>query len=180
MRKLQVEELKRPDIETFKAISKIPVILVLDNIRSGHNVGAAFRTSDAFALKCIYLIGITATPPNKEIHKTALGATDSVDWFYFSSPFEAINDLRKQGFKIIGVEQTTESIFLQDVQFESEEKVAIVLGNEVEGISEDMVAQLDLCVEIPQWGTKHSLNVSVCTGIVLWDYLMKTGHINKS
>jgi 23S rRNA (guanosine2251-2'-O)-methyltransferase len=180
MRKLQVEELNRPDLESYRNISKTPVILVLDNIRSAHNVGAAFRTADAFALKGIYLCGITAVPPNKEIHKTALGATDSVDWKYFSSAIEAIQVLKNQGFKIIGVEQTTDSVSLQEANFKANEPIAFVLGNEVEGISEEIVLMLDTCVEIPQWGTKHSLNVSVCTGIVLWDYLLKTGQISKS
>jgi tRNA G18 (ribose-2'-O)-methylase SpoU len=180
MRKLQVEELNRLDIETFRNISKTPVILVLDNIRSAHNVGAAFRTADAFALKGIYLCGITAVPPNKEIHKTALGATDSVDWKYFSSATEAIQALINQGFKIIGVEQTTDSKSLQDANFKANELIAFVFGNEVEGISDEIIQFLDSCVEIPQWGTKHSLNVSVCTGIILWDYLLKTGQISKS
>lgn len=180
MRKLQVEELNRPDLESYRNIPKTPVILVLDNIRSAHNVGSAFRTADAFALKGIYLCGITAVPPNKEIHKTALGATDSVDWKYFSSATEAIQALKNQGFKIIGVEQTTDSVFLEEASFKANESIAFVLGNEVEGISEEIVSLLDACVEIPQWGTKHSLNVSVCTGIVLWDYLLKTGQISKS
>jgi 23S rRNA (guanosine2251-2'-O)-methyltransferase len=180
MRKLQVEELNRIDLATFHKSPKIPVMLLLDNIRSGHNVGAAFRTADAFALKRIYLSGITAVPPNKEIHKTALGATESVEWHYFTNTLEAIQELKKLDYKLIGIEQTTESMLLHQADFAPQEKIVFVFGNEVNGISEEILPHLSSCIEIPQWGTKHSLNVSVCIGIVVWDYLMKTNQINKS
>ncbi|MCZ2102529.1 MAG: RNA methyltransferase [Chitinophagales bacterium] len=167
MRKLKLEELNRQDIETFKEAPKLPVIVVLDNIRSALNIGSVFRTSDAFALEEIYLCGISATPPNREITKTAIGATESVNWSHHPDILQAIQQLKGQGYQIVGVEQTDRSILLQEWKSTSE-KIAVVFGNEVDGISDEILDALDYSLEIPQYGTKHSLNVSVCAGIVLW------------
>lgn len=173
MRKISNEELNRPDLETFKEQEKNPIVLVLDNIRSMHNVGSAFRTADAFAIEAIYLCGITAQPPHREIHKTALGATDSVEWKYFDSTTEACEDLRNAGYKIAAVEQADKSTSLETFQPKAVEKMALVFGNEVFGVEEEVVESADLCLEIPQFGTKHSINVSVSMGVVLWDILSK-------
>lgn len=173
MRKISNEELNRPDLETFKDQEKNPIILVLDNIRSMHNVGSAFRTADAFAIEGIYLCGITAQPPHREIHKTALGATDSVDWKYFETTAEACNSLRESGYKIAAVEQADKSTSLETFQPKTDEKLALVFGNEVFGVEESIVKSADICLEIPQFGTKHSINVSVSMGVVLWDILSK-------
>ncbi|WP_286756356.1 RNA methyltransferase [Roseivirga sp. UBA838] len=173
MRKISNEELNRPDIETFRELPKHPIVLVLDNLRSMHNVGSAFRTADAFAIEAIYLCGITAQPPHREIHKTALGATDSVEWKYFGSTNEACEDLRKAGYRIAAVEQADQSILLNEFSPLPDEKLALVFGNEVFGVEESIVKSADLCLEIPQFGTKHSINVSVSIGVVLWDILSK-------
>ena len=167
MRKLKLEELNRQNVDTFKDAPKLPVIVVLDNIRSALNIGSIFRTCDAFALEEIYLCGISATPPNREITKTAIGATESVKWSHHPDIRQAIKQLKASGYSIVGIEQTDSSISLQDFT-QHPRKIAVVFGNEVEGISDDILQELDCCIEIPQYGTKHSLNVSVCAGIVLW------------
>lgn len=170
IKKLQLEELKRVDVETFKKIEKIPVIVVLDNIRSMHNVGAFFRTADAFLIEKIILCGITPQPPHREIHKAALGATESVSWEYHSSVIEISKSLKEEGFEILGIEQTSQSILLDDLSIDKNKKYALLFGNEVEGISEGVLKICNAFLEIPQQGTKHSLNVSVCGGIVIWEF----------
>lgn len=170
MRKLKLEELGRVSVEEFKEVGKIPVVVVLDNIRSMHNIGAVFRTSDAFLVEKIYLCGITATPPNKEIRKTALGATESVDWEYIAEIHELISQLKNENYTILSVEQTEGSLSLLDFEIISNAKYALILGNEVDGVQQTVINESDFCVEIPQDGTKHSLNVSVCAGIVLWEF----------
>lgn len=169
MRKLSLKELNRISVEDFKTQEKAPFVVVLDNVRSALNVGSAFRTSDAFALKGIYLCGITATPPHKEILKTAIGADEAVEWFYFNQSIQAVQTLKSEGYHIIGIEQTDKSISLSDFQITPSQKYAIVFGNEVKGISDDLLPYLDECIEIPQFGTKHSLNISVCVGIIIWE-----------
>ena len=171
MRKISNEELNRPSLEDFRTQSKIPIILVLDNIRSMHNVGSAFRTADAFAIESIVLCGITAQPPHREIHKTALGATDSVTWHYEKEGTDACEQLKAQGYELWAVEQADESTMLENFEIAEGKKYALVFGNEVFGVSDEIVALADGCIEIPQFGTKHSLNVSVSTGVVLWELL---------
>jgi len=173
MRKLKLEELERVSIEEFKTQKKTPLVVVLDNVRSALNVGSVFRTADSFAIEKIYLCGITATPPHKEISKTAIGATDSMDWEHLKDISEAINNLKSEGYKIFGIEQTSQTTLLQNVKIEQNQKIAIVMGNEVMGISDAILPLLDEVIEIPQFGTKHSLNVSVCTGIVIWELFKK-------
>lgn len=173
MRKLKNEELKRLSIEEFKASEKIPFIVVLDNVRSMNNIGSVFRTGDAFRINGVYLCGITATPPHKDIYKTALGASESVDWKYFKTTLEAINYLRSNDYLIVSIEQAEESISLIDFKIEKNKKYAFILGNEVRGVLQEVVDLSDFCIEIPQYGTKHSFNISVCCGIVLWDFFMK-------
>ena len=168
--KLKLEELNRIDVETFKKVEKIPLVVVLDNIRSMHNVGATFRTADAFLVQKIILCGITPQPPHREIHKAALGATESVDWSYESDINATINDLKSQGFEVVGIEQTTNSTMITDFKIENTKKYAVILGNEVDGISDEALQNIDSFIEIPQLGTKHSLNVSVCGGIVMWEF----------
>ncbi|MDH3243391.1 MAG: RNA methyltransferase [Saprospiraceae bacterium] len=168
MRKLKLEELGRPSLEQFKHAPKRPIVLVLDSIRSGLNVGSIFRTADAFALREIHLCGITAKPPHREILKTAIGATDSIPWTYHHSIVDCIRLLKTQDFEVIGVEQTDQSVQLNDFQLIGENPVALVFGNEVGGIDEAVLPLLDYCIEVPQWGTKHSINVAVCAGIVIW------------
>lgn len=172
-KKLKLEELKRIDIPTFKQCTKIPLVVVLDNIRSMHNVGAIFRTSDAFIVEKIILCGITPKPPHREIHKAALGATESVTWEYQKDISTTLANLKSEGYQTIGIEQTTDSILLNDFSISAKEKFAIVLGNEVDGLSEEALSLYDAFVEIPQLGTKHSLNVSVCGGIVIWEFFRK-------
>ena len=169
MRKLKLEELNRPDLQTFRNKEKIPVIIILDNVRSAMNVGSVFRTADAFACEKIILGGITATPPNREITKTAIGATDSVIWEYSPEISEKIAVLKSDGYKIYGIEQTDQSVML-DQQLPEHDKAVLIFGNEVDGISDSVMDLLDGCIEIPQFGTKHSLNVAVCAGIVLWEF----------
>jgi tRNA G18 (ribose-2'-O)-methylase SpoU len=173
MRKLKNSELGRPDVTSFKKIQKIPLIVILDNIRSLNNIGSVFRTSDAFLIEKIYLCGITAKPPHKEIHKTALGATDSVDWEYAEDTLELINILKESDIKIVSIEQVENSIMLQDFGVEPNKKYAVIFGNEVKGVQQEVVSASDYCVEIPQFGTKHSLNISVSCGVVLWDLFKK-------
>lgn len=168
--KLKLEELNRIDVETFKKVEKIPLVVVLDNIRSMHNVGATFRTADAFLVQKIILCGITPQPPHREIHKAALGATESVDWSYENDINVIINDLKSQGFEVVGIEQTTNSTMITDFKIDNTKKYAVILGNEVEGISDEALQNIDSFIEIPQLGTKHSLNVSVCGGIVMWEF----------
>jgi tRNA G18 (ribose-2'-O)-methylase SpoU len=169
-RKLSMLELNRLTPEAYKAQSKTPIILVLDNIRSALNVGSAFRTADSFALAGVYLCGITATPPHREIMKTAIGATESVDWQYFETTIEAVEHLKNDGFTVFAIEQVTKKTWLQDVRVKSDEKYALIFGNEVKGVSNDVFPLVDDCIEIPQFGTKHSLNISVSAGIVIWEF----------
>lgn len=169
-KKLKLEELGRIDIETFKQTQKIPLVMVLDNVRSMHNVGAVFRTADAFIVNKIVLCGITPQPPHREIHKAALGATESVDWIYEKNISEALQNLKNENYKIIGIEQTSTSEIMTDFVINKEEKYALVLGNEVDGLSDEALPMYDTFLEIPQLGTKHSLNVSVCGGIVMWEF----------
>jgi 23S rRNA (guanosine2251-2'-O)-methyltransferase len=170
MRKLSMDELNRVSVEKFTQLAKLPVICVLDNIRSQHNIGSIFRTSDAFRIEELYLCGITATPPNREINKSALGATESVKWQYFADTSEAVNQLKKDGYKIIAVEQAVGSINLEDYTPDTSRKIALVFGNEVTGVIEDVMDLVDTCIEIPQFGTKHSFNVSVTAAIVLYQF----------
>jgi len=169
-KKLKLEELGRIDVEAFKQTQKIPVTVVLDDVRSMHNVGAVFRTADAFLIEKIILCGISPQPPHREIHKAALGATESVDWIYVKDISEALNNLKSKDYQIIGIEQTSNSRMMTDFEILKTEKYAVVLGNEVEGISDGVLTQIDTFLEIPQLGTKHSLNVSVCAGIVMWEF----------
>jgi len=169
MRKLSLKELGRISTEEFKKKEKTPFVLVLDNIRSALNVGSAFRTADAFALEKVILCGITAKPPHREILKTAIGATDSVDWEYQEDTLEAVTRLHKDGFQIIPVEQAEGSTLLQNFQMETNSKIALVFGNEVSGVRQDVMDFSKDCIEIPQFGTKHSLNISVSVGIVVWE-----------
>lgn len=166
-RKLKLEELGRKSIEEYKSTEKLPIIVVLDSVRSALNIGSVFRTADAFAIKEIILCGISATPPSREITKTAIGATESVQWSYEKDIKDTVQKLKANGYLIVGIEQTDNSVFLQDISHE-QEKIAVIFGNEVDGINDEILDDLDLCIEIPQYGTKHSLNVSVCAGIVLW------------
>jgi tRNA G18 (ribose-2'-O)-methylase SpoU len=170
MKKLSIEELGRISVREFRERDKLPVCILLDNVRSLHNVGASFRTADAFALEKIILTGITGRPPHREIQKTALGATESVAWEYVRDPVQAIIELKNRGYTIVVVEQTTESMELQSFVPEDGSKYCLVFGNEVNGISEAVIARADLALEIPQAGTKHSLNISVCLGIVSWEF----------
>lgn len=173
MRKLKNNELGRISVEEFKKTEKTPLIVILDNIRSLNNVGSVFRTSDAFLIEKIYLCGITATPPNKEIHKTALGATESVDWEHKESTLELVQELQKEGVEVAAIEQVKDSIKLHDFSVDKNKKYAIVMGNEVKGVQQEVVNASNYCIEIPQVGTKHSLNISVSCGVVLWDLFQK-------
>lgn len=173
MKKLKLEELGRISVDQFKEAEKIPVCILLDNVRSLHNVGSAFRTADAFRIEKIFLTGITGTPPHREIHKTALGSTDSVAWEYFEKPEEAVRRLKKDHYQIIIVEQTAESTLLHKFIPEKSKKYCLVFGNEVHGVSESVIDLGDIALEIPQVGTKHSLNISVCLGIIAWEFFSK-------
>ena len=170
MKKKTILELDRISQEEFKKKNKIPLIVILDNVRSLNNVGSVFRTSDAFLVKAVYLCGITATPPHPEIHKTALGAEDSVEWYYFEDTNAAVDKLREEGYIVYAIEQVENSIILSDLQLNKDCKYAVVLGNEVKGVQQSVVDKCDQSVEIPQFGTKHSLNVSVTAGLVIWDF----------
>lgn len=173
MRKLKITELNRISTDEFKKVEKMPLIVVLDHVRSLYNVGSVFRSSDAFCVESIYLCGITATPPQVEIHKTALGAEDSVDWKYYDDTKVAVRDLKEQGVEVLAVEQVEGSTMLQGFQPQKGKKYAIILGNEVKGVQQEVVDMCDGCIEIPQFGTKHSLNVSVTAGILIWEFARK-------
>ena len=174
-RKKLVTEMGRIDRDAFAQSQKLPLVVVLDNVRSLHNVGSVFRTSDAFRVECIMLCGITATPPSAEIHKTALGAEDVVDWKYYESTMDAVAELRSQGYRIYSIELCQGSIALQDFDTAPGERYAVVLGNEVKGVQQDVVDASDGAIERPQFGTKHSLNVSVTAGMVIWEFAKKLG-----
>ncbi len=179
MKKLKNEELNRISVEEFKQADKTPIIIVLDNVRSLHNVGSVFRTSDAFRVEAIFLCGITACPPNKEIHKTALGSTESVDWKYFTDTQLAVDELKQQGYSIVAVEQAENSISLENYKPEPNKKTALIFGHEVKGVSQTIMDNCDQCIEIPQFGTKHSINISVSAGIVIWEVFKKITFNNK-
>lgn len=176
MRKLENKELERKSVTDFKQAKKTPIIIILDDIRSLHNIGSVFRTADAFLIEKIYLCGITATPPHKEIHKTALGATETVAWEYQKEVTEVIRQLQLDEVKVFAVEQVEKAVFLQDFKVDKETKYALVFGNEVYGVSQQAIAICDGSIEIPQLGTKHSLNISVSTGIVVWDLFQKLSY----
>src|SRR5210317_422610 len=172
-RKLKNSELDRINLEEFKATEKTPLIIILDNIRSLNNIGSVFRTADAFLIEKIYLCGITAKPPHKDIHKTALGATDSVDWEYIENINDLVLSLKEQNIDILSIEQSEGAIPLHDFSVESKKTYAVIFGNEVKGVSQEVVSASNAVIEIPQWGTKHSLNISVSVGIVIWDFFCK-------
>lgn len=171
MQKLKNEELNRLSPAEFKKAAKTPLVVVLDNVRSLHNVGSVFRTADAFLIEKICLCGITGTPPNKEIYKTALGATDSLEWQYHKSTYDCVLELKQHGYRIAAVEQAVGSIFLNNFRWDKN-KLALIFGNEVNGVDEEVMKLIDYCIEIPQFGSKHSFNISISAGIVLWE-LMK-------
>ena len=173
MKKLSMEELGRLSTEEFRQAPKIPVVLLLDNVRSLHNVGSAFRTADAFACERVILTGITGVPPHREIHKTALGATESVAWEYVLKPEDAAGKLQAEGYRVVAIEQTTQSVPLETFPIRREEKTCLVFGNEINGVSEAVLTLADSAIEIPQAGTKHSLNISVCVGIVCWEFFRR-------
>jgi len=173
MRKLSMDDLNRDSVEEFKNKKKIPLVLVLDNVRSLNNVGSVFRTADAFMVEKVYLCGITGTPPHRDIEKTALGATESVEWEHVPNTLELVNQLKEQGYKIGSVEQAENSLKLNEFIPEPEQHYALVLGNEVFGVEQEVINHSDFVLEIPQFGTKHSLNISVATGVVVWDFLSK-------
>jgi tRNA G18 (ribose-2'-O)-methylase SpoU len=164
MRKLKITELNRISVEEFKEAEKLPLVVVLDNIRSLHNIGSVFRTSDAFRIECIYLCGITATPPHPEMHKTALGAEFTVDWKYVDNSVEAVDNLKSEGYIVYSVEQAEGSVMLDELVLDKTKKYAVVMGNEVKGVQQEVIDHSHGCIEIPQYGTKHSLNVSVTAG----------------
>ena len=178
-RKLKITELNRISTEEFKEAEKLPLVVVLDNIRSLHNIGSVFRTSDAFRIECIYLCGITATPPHAEMHKTALGAEFTVDWKYVNNTVEAVDNLKNEGYTVYSVEQAEGSIMLNELTLDKNRKYAIVMGNEVKGVQQEVIDHSHGCIEIPQYGTKHSLNVSVTAGIVIWDLFNKLKGVDK-
>jgi 23S rRNA (guanosine2251-2'-O)-methyltransferase len=174
MRKLLNKELERKTVEQFRESEKSPFVIVLDNVRSQSNIGSIFRTSDAFATEAIYLCGITATPPHREIQKTALGATEAVAWKYFPRTIDAVNSLKENGYKIIGIEQVEGSISLDKVKIEADIKYALIFGHEINGVDQEVLNICDSCIEIPQFGTKHSFNIAISVGIVLWE--LNKGH----
>jgi 23S rRNA (guanosine2251-2'-O)-methyltransferase len=169
MRKLLNSELDRKTVDQYRQSEKSPIVIILDNVRSQSNVGSIFRTADAFLTKAIYLCGITPIPPHREIQKTALGATESVEWTYFSKTNEAIQDLKEKGYVTIGIEQTEGSTDLRNIKIEEGNSYALIFGNEVNGVDQEILNQCDFCVEIPQFGTKHSFNIAISVGIVLWE-----------
>ena len=170
MRKLRTVEMHRLSVEEFKEAEKLPLIVVLDDVRSLYNVGSVFRSCDAFRVEAVYLCGITATPPNAEIHKTALGGEDAVDWIYFQNTEEAVQKLHDDGYFVYSIEQVEHSTKLQTLQLDNNKRYAVIFGNEVKGVKQNIVDAGDGCLEIPQFGTKHSLNVSVTAGIVVWEF----------
>ena len=173
MKKKSVLDLKRISQEEFKRVEKISLTVILDNVRSLNNIGSVFRTADAFRVECIYLCGITATPPHTDIHKTALGAEFTVDWKYVNNAVETVDNLRSEGYVVYSVEQAEGSIMLDELTLDRSKKYAVVMGNEVKGVQQEVIDHSDGCIEIPQYGTKHSLNVSVTAGIVMWDLFKK-------
>ncbi|HDZ41364.1 MAG TPA: TrmH family RNA methyltransferase [Bacteroidetes bacterium] len=176
MRKLKMSELKRKTVEEFRRSEKSPFIIVLDNIRSLNNIGSVFRTADCLKAEAVYLCGITARPPHRDIHKTALGATESVRWAYYENTIDAIRELRNAGYKILTLEQAEGATLLQDFYPAGENKYALIFGHEVKGVQQEIIDMSDYCIEIPQYGTKHSFNISVSAGIVLWDLFSKLYH----
>lgn len=178
MRKLKNSELNRKTVQEFRETRKSPVIVVLDNIRSLNNVGAAFRTSDAFLIEAVYLCGITARPPHREIHKTALGATDSIHWEYYENTLDAVAKLKETGYTVVSIEQAEESLSLPEFAPLDEEKYALVFGHEVKGVQQAVVDESDFCIDIPQYGTKHSFNISVSVGIVLYHFYYHLHHVD--
>ncbi|MFJ1410309.1 RNA methyltransferase [Capnocytophaga canimorsus] len=178
MRKLANSELQRLEVADFKKATKTPLIVILDNVRSLNNIGSVFRSCDAFLIEKIYLCGITATPPNKEIHKTALGATESVDWQYVADTLVLVKQLQEENVTVIAIEQTENAVMLHNFEVEGDKKYAIVFGNEVKGVEQEVVSACQGVIEIPQYGTKHSLNVSVSAGIVIWDLWQKITQMN--
>ncbi len=177
MRKLKIFEIERVEADEFRQLDKIPVVLVLDNIRSAHNVGSFFRTADAFRISHIYLCGITAQPPSNEIRKTALGATESVSWGYQEFTEDIVRELKQRGFEVVALEQVDEPLMLEDFQISAQKPVALVFGNEVKGVQQKVLDICDYAVEIPQYGTKHSLNVSVSGGIAIWEVFRQLKHL---
>lgn len=175
-RKLKLEELNRITVEEFREAEKIPLVVVLDNVRSRHNIGSVFRTGDAFRVEEILLCGITGTPPDVEIHKTALGAEDSVKWRYFEQTLSGVEILKAEGYTVFSIEQAENSILLEEVRPERGKKYAVIFGHEVHGVTQQVIDASDGCIEIPQYGTKHSLNVSVTAGIVIWDFFKLLGN----
>ena len=173
MRKLKTEELGRVGIDDFKKQEKLPLVVILDNVRSMHNIGSIFRTSDGFAIEKLYLCGITAQPPHREIEKTALGATQSIEWAYSADVCDAIKELKNDGYTIIAIEQAENSTMLNNYDPDNSKKYALIFGNEVNGVSDEAMKLIDTCIEIPQFGTKHSFNIVVSAGIVLWDFFAK-------
>jgi len=173
LRKLKLDELNRASVEEFKTQQKLPIAVVLDNVRSMHNVGSIFRTCDGFAVEQVCLCGITGQPPHREIEKTALGATQAISWTYYAEALQAVEQLRKDGYKIIAIEQAENSIMLNQFKASENEKYALIFGNEVNGVSDEVMKVIDACIEIPQFGTKHSFNIVVSAGIVLWDFFTK-------
>jgi len=173
MRKLKLDELNRATVDEFKTQDKLPVAVVLDNVRSMNNIGSMFRTADGFAVEQVCLCGITAQPPHREIEKTALGATQSISWVYFETPLQAVEQLRAEGYQIIAIEQAENSTMLNTFIPAPHQKYALIFGNEVNGVSDEVMEQIDTCIEIPQFGTKHSFNIVVSAGIVLWDFYSK-------
>ena len=173
-RKLKLDELNRVDVDAFKSQEKQDIVVILDNIRSLNNVGTFFRTGDAFNIKKIFLCGITGTPPHRDIHKTALGSTESVDWEYYQDVLELVNHLKSNGVKVYAVEQTEQSMMLQHASAEENKPLALIFGNEVEGVQQALIDVADGVIEIPQFGTKHSLNVAVSMGIVLWEFTRRS------
>lgn len=175
MRVKKITELDRISIDEFKDAEKTPLIIILDNVRSLNNIGSVFRTSDAFLIESVFLCGITACPPNAEIHKTALGAENSLDWIYYEQTEDAVRELKNRGFTICAIEQAERSIMLDELVLDKTKKYAVILGNEVKGVRQEVVDLCDCCVEIPQYGIKHSLNVSVAAGIVIWEFFKQLG-----
>ncbi len=173
MRKLKLDELNRVDVQEFKEQEKLPVVVVLDNVRSMHNVGSVFRTADGFSIEKVVLCGITAQPPHRDIEKTALGATLSVDWIHYEDTLTAVEKLRAEGYQIIAIEQAENSTMLNIFKLDTNQKYALIFGNEVNGVSDEVMEKIDECIEIPQFGTKHSFNIVISAGIVLWDFFAK-------
>jgi 23S rRNA (guanosine2251-2'-O)-methyltransferase len=179
MHKLKNQDLNRLTVSEYKIVDKLPIVIVLDNIRSQNNIGSVFRTADAFRVSEIHLCGITATPPHREIHKTALGSTESVAWKYFPSTTDSIKKLRYAGFRICAVEQTSASIPVDQFYPSDNKNLAVIFGNEIHGVDEKVIQEVDFCIDIPQFGTKHSLNIAVAAGIVIWDLFKKINNVIK-